>query len=111
MDELTGGLDPVDRVAPEEEGALRCPHYQAAAAPVPFPGVQLLQQGQYAPSRAALRRPARRSHCSAYRVLKPVLVDRLEQVIDHMHFEGAKRVMIVRGDENDRRLMRLSQRR
>jgi hypothetical protein len=109
VDKLAGGLDPINRIASQEKGPLRRTHHQPVSAPYPLPRVQLLEQGQYPAGNSALRSAAVPRRRAAHGLPQPILIDRLQQIIERMDLERPDRILVVRGDEDDRRLMRVAQ--
>ena len=98
---VAGRLDPVDVVGAEEEHA---------AARLDDQAIQLRrfrldvvdEREQPAPEVAgasAFELGARMRE----RLLETIAAERLEQVVERVHFERAQRVLVVGGDEDDRR--------
>jgi hypothetical protein len=110
MDELTGRLDVIDRFGSKKERAFRSTNHQAIPAAGALPGIQLLQQPQNPPRRTGLMYPSGSGDCPRDGFPKPVLVYRLEQIVEGVHLERAKGVVVVCGHEDDHRLLCLSQR-
>ena len=99
---VAGRLDPVDLVGPQEEHAAARLHDQALDAAA----ARGLMSWTSA-SRRRPRSPARRRSSAArawlQRLLKPILAERLQQVVERVHLERLQRVLVVGGDEDHRR--------
>jgi hypothetical protein len=99
---VVGRLDPVDRVGRHEHRAVSLAHHEAAherpdglLALLEQVEQALLDRSRAVRAKVLLGPPQRRAEA--------VVVERLEQVVERVHLEGAQRVLVVGGDEHDDR--------
>jgi hypothetical protein len=109
MHELARRLDPVDRLCPEKDGALGRTHDQAVTSAYSLTRIHFLQQRQHAPSGASPRRARGGRDRPFHGLPEPVLIHRLQQVIEGVNLECPDCILIVSGHEDDGRLVRFSQ--
>ena len=98
---VAGRLDPVDLVGAQEEDAAAGLHDQAIE--LRRLGLDVVDEREQAAAEiagaAALERLAR----VLQRLAEALLAERLQQVVERVHLEGAQRVLVVGGDEDHRR--------
>ena len=100
-DVVIGGLDPVDLFKLDEDDAAVVAHGDAVG------GALVLREAlhQFEESRIGAPRPLlAQAHFGALqRVEEAAPVERFQQIIERVHFEGADRVVFISGGEDDQR--------
>src|SRR5579885_1204652 len=93
------GLYPVYLVNAEKEDAPR--RFNDDALQIPSARLEVLQQGRQASVEVVTARLGDLGLGALKRLLKPLLTERLQQVIQRVHLEGFERIFVVGGDEDD----------
>src|SRR5262245_27734192 len=102
MDVLTRCLDPVDCFGAEKESSFRCPDHEPLQPQFAFLSlIQLFQQGKHAPGGVGWSCGGELLACTVECGVQSGLIERLEQVVEGVDFEGADRIAIVSSHEHN----------
>jgi hypothetical protein len=99
---VAGGVHPVDLVGPDEKDAAAGLDDDAVGRLSGF-GLQILHHRQQPLAEIAGTLPFQALARALQRAQEPRPVERLQQVVERMDLEGAQRVLVVGGREDDHR--------